>query len=229
MATIFTYLQFGLGRLFYLIRGHDSRQFTNCRAFKYCRAPNMTLESSECGSTGSSMLDYHTFLDEDGVGKFPELRWAPPIGEVKEYVLVCEDLDLPIPCLVIHHGLFFHIPPTTTTACHADVVKQEGNLNAHVTNSGWMYITNLRGSSYIGPAPPLGHGSHRYVFTIVALNKPLDFSSHEKITKDQIKEVMVGKVIGWGQWTGVFQRPWPVAEPEFARIDNSGQICVHKV
>ncbi|RJE20604.1 Phosphatidylethanolamine-binding protein [Aspergillus sclerotialis] len=169
----------------------------------------MTLESIECGESGSSLLSHHTCLDEDSEGKFPELRWtAPPTGEVKEYALICEDLDLPIPYLVIHHGFFFNIPPSTTTACHTDIVHQEANVNAHVTNSGWVYIPNLKGTSYIGAAPPLGHGPHRYVFTIIALDSPLNLSSHDKVTKEQMKDAMIGKVMGWGQWTGVFERPW---------------------
>ena len=210
MAWILNHVQYGLGRLFYPIRGHDSRQLVLCPAFRFFPRPNMTLESVECGEIGSSLLNHHTCLDENGEGKFPELRWTPPpSGEVREYVLICEDLDLPIPYLVIHHGLFFNIPPSTTTACHTDVVRQEANLNARVTNSGWIFLPNLKGTSYIGAAPPLGHGPHRYVFTIVALDQPLSFSSHDKITKEQIKDAMVGKVTGWGQWTGVFQRPWP--------------------
>lgn len=172
----------------------------------------MTVESPECGPSGSSMLDHHTCLDEDSDGRFPDLRWTPPVGIVKEFVLICEDLDLPIPGLVIHHGLFFHIPPTTTSVSHADIEKQQANLHAHVTKAGWLYIPNIRGSSYIGPAPPLGHGTHRYVFTVVALKDTLPFTSHDKLSKDQLKEAMIGKVIGWGQWTGVFERPWPVAD-----------------
>lgn len=170
----------------------------------------MILDSTDCGSTGSPMLPQHTCLDEESDGLFPELRWTPPPrGEVKEYVLICEDLDLPVPFLVIHHGLYFNIPPTTTTARHKDVVAQDANVKAHVTNAGWIYVPNIRGSSYIGPAPPLGHGPHRYVFTIIALDERLGFSSQEDVTKTKVKDAMVGKVIGWGQWVGVFRRPWP--------------------
>lgn len=210
MAAVLNYLQYGLGRAFYPIRGHDSGQIIHGRAFKNYFVPNMTLESTDCGSTGSPMLPQHTCLDNESDGRFPDLRWTPPPdGEVKEYVLICEDLDLPIPFLVIHHGLFFNIPPSTTSATHADVEELKANNKAHVTNAGWTYVPNVKGTSYAGPAPPLGHGAHRYVFTIIALNERLGFSSHDKVTKQQVKDAMVDKVIGWGQWTGLFQRPWP--------------------
>jgi phosphatidylethanolamine-binding protein (PEBP) family uncharacterized protein len=216
MANALTYLQFSLGKLLYYVRGHDSSQITACPAFKSVHAPNMILESTECGPSGSPMLPEHTCLDEDSDGKFPNLRWTPPPDRrVEEYVLTCEDLDLPIPWLVIHHGLFFNIQPSTTSASHFDVQEQNANTKARVTNAGWIYVPNLKGSTYIGPAPPLGHGAHRYVFTIVALSDRLGFTSHEKVTKEQIKDAMFGKVAGWGQWTGVFKRPWPEPLPEW--------------
>jgi phosphatidylethanolamine-binding protein (PEBP) family uncharacterized protein len=209
MTGILDYLQCALGKLLYRVRGHDSKQIIRSAAFKDLPEPNMTLEAPECGPTGSVLLDFHTCLAEDSKGRFPELRWTPPPqGDVKEYVLICEDIDLPIPRLVIHHGLFYGIPPTTTTATHADI-KQKKDAGERLTRSNWKYVPNLTGNSYIGPAPPRGHGLHRYIFTIIALNEPLQFDQGEQVNKQMIKEAMVGKVIGWGQWVGLWERPWP--------------------
>ncbi|EAW14393.1 YbhB/YbcL family Raf kinase inhibitor-like protein [Aspergillus clavatus NRRL 1] len=209
MAGILDYLQYALGKLFYRVRGHDAKQFIKSAAFKDLPDPNMTLEAPECGPTGSTMLDFHTCLAEDSKGRFPELHWnAPPHGDVREYVLVCEDIDPPIPFLVINHGLFYGIPPTTTAATHADI-KQNRDLKDQSTHAGWKYVPNLTGNAYIGPAPPLGHGAHRYIFTIIALNEPLPFGQEDQVTKQKIKEAMTDKVIGWGQWVGLWERPWP--------------------
>lgn len=209
MTGILDYLQCALGKLLYRVRGHDSKQIIRSAAFRDLPEPNMTLEAPECGPTGSVLLDFHTCLAEDSKGRFPELRWtSPPQGDVKEYVLICEDIDLPIPRLVIHHGLFYGIPPTITTATYADI-KQKKDAGERLTRSNWKYVPNLTGNSYIGPAPPLGHGLHRYVFTIIALNEPLQFAQVEQVSKQMIKEAMVGKVIGWGQWVGLWERPWP--------------------
>ncbi|KAE8311765.1 hypothetical protein BDV41DRAFT_565520 [Aspergillus transmontanensis] len=140
---------------------------------------------------------------------FPELRWTPPPKvEVKEYILISEDIDPPIPCFVVLHGLFYAIPPTITGVLPDDT-EQDRNTKDHITRSGWRYVTNLRGSSYIGPAPPLGHGVHRYIFTVVALSEPLRFDRSQRVSQRQIATAMVGKVVGWGQWVGHFERPWP--------------------
>lgn len=127
---------------------------------------------------------------------------------VKEYVLICEDIDLPIPFLVIHHGLFWAIPPSATTAVPASIETNPETAKLRRTDAGWRFVPNPRGTTYLGPGPPFGHGPHRYVFTIIALNAALDFDKPEKVSKNDIKEAMIGKIIGWGQWVGVYERVW---------------------
>ncbi|KAL3433279.1 phosphatidylethanolamine-binding protein [Aspergillus tetrazonus] len=209
MFFLVNLITFALSRILYRIRGHDSRQILKHRAFRHYPEPNIILEAPECGQSGSHLLPNHTCLDDGKVGKMPELRWRPPSHlNVKQYVLVCEDLDAPIPFSIITHGLFFGIPPTTTEA-FPDDIEQDRNCAGRLTLAGWGYVPNMRGTPYIGAAAPLGHGVHRYVYTIIALNEPLHFDRPDKVTKRQIKKALVGKVIGWGQWTGHFERPWP--------------------
>lgn len=129
MASILHYIQYALGWLFYRIRGHDSRQIIFTPAFKDLPEPNMTLDAIECGPSGSKMLLHHTCLADDGIGCIPELEWSSPETDqlVKEYALICEDLDIPIPFLVIHHGFFWGIPPSTTRAGpHETSTSQDG-------------------------------------------------------------------------------------------------------
>ncbi|KAF7625161.1 phosphatidylethanolamine-binding protein [Aspergillus flavus] len=208
MAGILIYLQYFLGRLLYRIRGHDAGQIIRTAAFEQLPMSNMQLEATECGPSGSLMLPHHTCVAADKNGSFPELRWTPPKVQVKEYILISEDIDPPIPRFVVMHGLFYAIPPTITGVLPDDT-EQDRNTKDHITRSGWRYVPNLRGSSYIGPAPPLGHGIHRYIFTIIALSEPLRFDRSQRVSKRHIAKAMVGKVAGWGQWVGHFERPWP--------------------
>ncbi|KAJ5706738.1 Phosphatidylethanolamine-binding protein PEBP [Penicillium malachiteum] len=211
MSVVLHYMVWCLGRLFYPIRGHDSRQFIYCPAFKDIPKPNMTLECEECGPSGSKLLLHHTSLAEDGIGSIPDLKWTPPQATepVKEYVLICEDIDLPIPFLVIHHGLFWGIDATKYNHVTSMQTSVPENSPRWKTTSSWNYVPNLRGAAYIGASPVLGHGTHRYVFTIVALKDALQFDNPEKVTKSDIKKAIAGKVVGWGQWTGEFEKPWP--------------------
>ncbi|KGO76010.1 Phosphatidylethanolamine-binding protein PEBP [Penicillium italicum] len=208
--AILNYLEFIIGRLLYAIRGHDSAQIIHYPAFKDLPEPNMTLESPEAGPSGSKLPLHCTCKAVDGKGCLPELLWTAPDSreEVKEYILLCEDLDPPIPFLVFHHGLFWGIPSSTTKAEAANVHPDEHAKISRLTVAGWRFVPNLLGLPYVGAGAPLGHGKHRYVFTIVALNESLKFKAPEKVTKKDITHAMTGKVIGWAQWTGTFEKPW---------------------
>ncbi|KAJ5125047.1 Phosphatidylethanolamine-binding protein PEBP [Penicillium bovifimosum] len=210
--AILDYLEFIIGRILYPIRGHDSRQVLHCPALKGLPEPNMTLEAPDIGPSGSKLPIYCTCNADDGRGRLPELHWTVPDchEQVIEYVLLCEDLDPPIPFLVFHHGLIWAIPASITRIQSSDVQPDEHAKSSRLTVSGWRFVPNLLGVPYVGAGAPLGHGKHRYVFTIVALNESLKFTAPEKATKNDIKRAMAGKVVGWGQWTGVFEKPWPL-------------------
>jgi phosphatidylethanolamine-binding protein (PEBP) family uncharacterized protein len=209
--AILHYLEFILCRLLYPIRGHDSYQIIHCPAFNDLREPNMTLEATEIGPSGSKLPLDCTCKAEDGRGALPDLRWTAPNSrqEVMEYILLCEDLDAPIPFSVIDHGFLWAIPASTTKAGPKDVAPGEHAKISRQTVSGWRFVPNILGLPYIGAGAPLGHGKHRYVFTIVALSESLKFQAPEKTSKKDIKRAIEGKVIGWAQWTGIFEKPWP--------------------
>ncbi|OOF91579.1 hypothetical protein ASPCADRAFT_134125 [Aspergillus carbonarius ITEM 5010] len=208
-ALLLAYIQLVVFKVLYFIRDHDKYLIVKSAAFAHLPHPNMKLESPECGLPGGVLLDHHTYLDGAKGGKFPELRWnTPPAGDVKEFVLICEDPDVPIPFMVFVHGLFFAIPSTCFVAYHDDI-EENPNVEGRVTFAGWKYVPNILGSSYVGARPPYGHGYHRYIFTIVALSEPLGLPHPDKASVASVKWAMEGKVIGWGQWVGQFKRHLP--------------------
>ncbi len=59
----------------------------------------------------------------------------------------------------------------------------------------------------MGARPVLGHGPHRYHYQVVALDTSLDSSLLSKeTTKEEVIEMIDGKVLGWGQWVGIYER-----------------------
>ena len=171
----------------------------------------MTLESPEAGPSGSKLPLHCTCKAVDGKSCLPELLWTAPDSreETKEYILFCEDLDPPIPFHVFHHCLLWAIPASTTKAEAANVHPEEYAKISRLTVAGWRFVPTLLGLPYVGAGATLGHGKHRYAFTIIALKESLKVKAPEKATKNDIKRAMTGKVIGWAQWTGTFEKPWP--------------------
>ncbi|KAL8832097.1 MAG: hypothetical protein Q9191_000476 [Dirinaria sp. TL-2023a] len=208
------YIEWAIGSLTSGFKGHDAKLFTKGPAFADFPNPTLELSCPECGPSGSSMKLHHS---QDGAEKakdrFLELSWRRVEG-AKEYILLCEDADLPVPA-VIFHGLFYAIPPTTTAVAAADMDLMEGEdgqvkgSNALVVKAGFRCIKNIQGSHYTGPKPLLNHGPHRYFYQLVALKEPVDLEKlGPKVTKDGLGAAIVGKVIGWGEWVGVYERKW---------------------
>lgn len=144
-------------------------------------------------------------LSAEGAGRFPTLQWPEASAETKQYLLISEDPDAPLPSPIIH-GLYYGIPSTATRLSNADL---EAAKEPYTLKSGFKYGKNRRGTIYIPPRPLLGHGLHRYFFTLIALNEPIDTSKLSAVPRaEEMAGAIEGKVVGWGEWIGVYERKW---------------------
>lgn len=74
---------------------------------------------------------------------------------------------------------------------------------------GFKYGKNRRGNIYIPCKPLLGHGAHRYFFTLVALREPIDNTKLSEVaTIEEVAKAIEDKIVGWGEWIGVYERKW---------------------
>lgn len=206
------FIEYTLGKLTSYMKANDAKLFTKGPAFAEFPQPTLELSCPECGPSGSTMKLHHTQVGEESKDRFPDLTWSRVEG-AKEYILLCEDADLPVPA-VVFHGLFYAIPATTTavTASDIDPVEHDGaakDSNALTVKGGFKYLKNIQGGHYGGPKPLMGHGPHRYFYQLVALKEAVDVEKlGGKVTKDGLGAAIVGKVAGWGQWIGVYERKW---------------------
>jgi phosphatidylethanolamine-binding protein (PEBP) family uncharacterized protein len=107
------------------------------------------------------------------------------------------------------HGIYYSIPATTTAVSPREFEVVHEEETKKVLRSGFRYGKNRRSSVYIPPRPPVGHGPHRYFFELVALMEPLDPTGLSPLpTKEELSEVINGKVAGWGLWIGIFENKW---------------------
>ncbi|KAI8634604.1 PEBP-like protein [Xylariaceae sp. FL1651] len=205
-ATARAILEVTLAWLFKNAKGRDEKSFYTRPALASFQEQTITVTSPDCGATGSRFdVDY----THDGTGKFPALQWtAPPeiTAQVKEWLLVSEDPDAPLPT-PIAHGIYTAIPPTKTSVEASDfaVVDQEKSL----MKGGFHFGRSRNGMPYIPPRPLMNHGPHRYFFIVVALKESLDPRLlTAETTREQIADAIEGKVLGWGMWVGVAERKW---------------------
>jgi phosphatidylethanolamine-binding protein (PEBP) family uncharacterized protein len=197
------------------MKGRDAKLFKKGPAFSSHPTPTLTLTSPNYDGTNATLDIDNT---ADGLDHIPTLSWSLPpsipSSSVKEYLLIVEDADVPIPQPVMHggfyaipqpvmHGGFYAIPPEKTTFSQEDLeVKEKGTWTL---KGGLKYAKTLTGQVYSGPRPLRGHGPHRYFFTIVALGESVKFLKGQPKKADLGKEIE-GKVLGWGEWVGIAER-----------------------
>jgi len=190
-----------LGTLLSSQKGRDAKLFTKSAAFASFPEPTFAVESPDCGSSGSAMAADYSQL---GSERFPVLRWDPgPLAaEIKEYLIIVEDPDAPLPSPIVH-GIYYEIAGDVKEFGGEGLVPN-GNLKA---GKGFKVGRNRKGTVYIGPRPVLGHGVHRYMFDVVGLKEGLVGLS-ECPKKEELVKAVGGKVAGWGRWIGTFERKW---------------------
>lgn len=102
----------------------------------------------------------------DGGNKSPQLAWTGAPAGTKSFALSCFDPDAPT------GSGFWHWMVVNIPADVHELKTDAGNLKANLMPKGAISArTDLGQTGYIGPAPPPGHGPHRYVFTIFAVKE----------------------------------------------------------
>jgi phosphatidylethanolamine-binding protein (PEBP) family uncharacterized protein len=196
------YIEYGLSRIFASAKGRDARLFTKGPAFAQHPTSTISISCPEVGQTGSNL---HVELSAEGAGRFPTIHWPGASPETKEYLLISEDPDAPLPNPIIH-GIYYGIPSTATGVSNIDF---EEAAEPYALKGGFKHGKNRRGNVYIPPRPLLGHGPHRYFFTLIALNERVDSSKLSTLpTAEEMAGAIEGKVVGWGEWIGVYERKW---------------------
>ena len=201
MPLLIERIEYAIGRALSFIRGHDAKLFIKAPVFRGHPEPTFPVTSPECGE--SQLQAHHTPMGEN---RFPELTWNPPSSaeEITEYLLVVEDPDAPLLMPVVH-GIYYAIPATKTLLQPKDFEAISGGKNA--LRGGFQFGANRMRNIWSGPKPVLGHGSHRYMFQVVALKSSINARTLGPIpTRAELEKSIEGKIIGWGMWTGTYER-----------------------
>ncbi|KAK8113699.1 hypothetical protein PG999_005768 [Apiospora kogelbergensis] len=80
----------------------DDKLFVKGPAFAHHPKPTLSVTSPDCGETDAQLAVAYT---ADGLGAHPELTWTAPAAvqdQVREWLLVSEDPDAPLPTPIAH-------------------------------------------------------------------------------------------------------------------------------
>lgn len=153
---------------------------------------SLSLESPSF-ATNTMIPKHHTC---DGSNLSPGLRWNYPAPNTQSFVLIADDPDAPAGTWV--HWVLFNIPADTR-----ELMEGGG------TPVGAISGTNSFGKTgYQGPCPP--SGTHRYFFTLYALDTQLNLDEHA--TKNEVISAMQGHIIDQAEIFGTYNRTAGVSE-----------------
>lgn len=144
--------------------------------------------SSAAFALGTPLDPSFTADEEDAVA--PPVDWTAPPPGTQELVLVVEDPDAPAPepfC----HWLVWGLAPQAGGILEGEAPPRTGK-NSY-GNSEWLL-----------PDPPMGHGTHDYVFQLFALDLPLTLAPGA--TRGELLAAMEGHVLAVAILTGTYGR-----------------------
>ena len=208
MPTILDRLEYALAYLLYNVRGHDSDLFTRTPPFSQIQ-PTVQVTSPECED--GLLKHRHTPFGEDA---FPDLQWelppsSSPTKPIKEWLVVGEDPDAPLPFAIVH-GIFYGLPAQKATITHADLEPISASATGSSTSlkGGFNHGANIRGTVWGGARPPVGHGHHRYFFQVVGLSERVETELGQKLSKKELVRLIEGKIVAWGEFVARYERKY---------------------
>jgi Raf kinase inhibitor-like YbhB/YbcL family protein len=126
----------------------------------------------------------------DGDDVSPELAWTAPPAGTRSLALIVDDPDAPAGTFT--HWVAWGIDPASTRLSEGERAPVEGRND--FKSAGWR-----------GPCPPPGHGPHRYVFRLYALDAELrDLAAGAG--KRDLEHAMATHVLGVADLVGMYER-----------------------
>jgi Raf kinase inhibitor-like YbhB/YbcL family protein len=136
----------------------------------------------------------------DGEGLSPPLTWHGVPSGAASVVVLMEDADSPTPQPLVH-AIVWGLEGGDG-ALAAGALPRSG---AQLPPSTPMGRNSLLTVGYLPPDPPSGHGTHRYVFEVFALDARMKFETAPG--RGKVLEWLRTHAIAKGMLTGLYERP----------------------
>jgi Raf kinase inhibitor-like YbhB/YbcL family protein len=147
-------------------------------------------------SQGKPIPTRHT---GDGEDLSPALEWSGVPDAAKELALIVDDPDAPTKEPWVHWVIYKMAAATTELS---EGIPGEpgprGPAGALQGKNSWNSV------GYRGPAPPKGHGVHRYFFKLYALDTALGLPPG--LDKAGLLKAMEGHIVGTAELMGTYYR-----------------------
>ncbi|MDO5749658.1 MAG: YbhB/YbcL family Raf kinase inhibitor-like protein [Rothia sp. (in: high G+C Gram-positive bacteria)] len=162
--------------------------------------PTFELTSTDIvqgGTAPASMLSA-LFGVPGGEDRSPQLAWSGFPEETKSFVITCYDPDAPTPS-GFWHWCMSNIP------AHVTELAADAN-SAELPEGTLVHRNDASAPGFVGCAPPAGHGPHRYIFTVTAVDVPA-LELTDEATPAVVSFNLFGHGIARAQLTVTYEEP----------------------
>lgn len=136
----------------------------------------------------------------DGSGVSPPLVWGDVPSTTATLALIVEDADAPTPSPLVH-AVVWGVPPEAGRL-EEGAIRDDGAGGPDGRDVGRN--SYLR-QGWLPPDPPTGHGVHRYVFQLFALDGTTP-DPGQSPGRSAVVEAMAGHVLAAGVLIGTYSR-----------------------
>jgi len=137
----------------------------------------------------------------EGADQSPPLAWSGAPAATKEFAIIVHDPDAPVGTW--YHWVLYNIP-ADVTSLPADLPKT-AVLQTPVKGRQGLNSWSSGNVGYRGPMPPPGHGRHRHIYTVYAVDSHIELAPN-LATAAALEKKLAGHVVAKGELTGVYER-----------------------
>ena len=136
----------------------------------------------------------------DGAGVSPPLTWGNAPDGAAMLALIVEDADAPAPQPLVH-AVVWGLPADAGRLAEGALVAD----GAGSPSGGDVGRNSFFSEGWLPPDPPTGHGEHRYVFQVFALDAGCGDPGRSP-GRAALVSAMAGHVLAAGVLTGTYSR-----------------------
>ena len=143
----------------------------------------------------------------DGRNVSPPLQWSGAPATTKEFAVICDDPDVPMPQPFVH-WVIYKIPGTAKGVPESVPIDAATPMPAEIAGA-LQGTSGFRRPIYRGPAPPPGK-PHHYHFRVYAIGAVLDLKPG--LTKAELLDTIKEHVVAEGELVAIYERKppaWP--------------------
>jgi len=162
---------------------------------EFAQVPDSLTVTSPAFTDGGAIPARFT---ADGEGVSPPLAWAGVPAHAAALVLIVEDPDAPAINPLVHL-IAWNLLPNDGGLEEGELASPAGEGRQHDLGRN-----SFLKDAWLPPDPPTGHGTHRYLFQLFALERTAAVPASPG--RAALVDAMKGHVIAKGLLTGTYQR-----------------------